>query len=161
MKNYLSSLIEKVIHFWCKMTPYRSHSDPLDVVGSKVRVEGATLTSTLRYIALPTHFLRQRFFHLRWKAGCWISNFRRRMLASSCQRFIRVFESWSNAKSWVEKIVTFCYNNCRFCTQNAYEIMSGCWSFFFFFFVEFFEATSSPSGGAKLKFWKGNLPRIL
>ncbi len=61
-------LIKKgYIHFWCKMTPDRSHSDTVGHVANKVRVEGAnppsTPTSTFRNIALPTHFLRQRFLY--------------------------------------------------------------------------------------------------
>ncbi len=28
------------VHFWCKMTPDRSHSDTVGLVANKVRVEG-------------------------------------------------------------------------------------------------------------------------
>ncbi len=47
------------MHFWCKMTPDRSHSDTVGRVANK---PPSTLTSTFRNIALLTHFPRQRFF---------------------------------------------------------------------------------------------------
>ncbi len=53
------------IQFWCKMTPDRSHSNTVEHVANKLRVEWAkplsTLICTFRNIVLLTHFLRQRF----------------------------------------------------------------------------------------------------
>ncbi len=48
-------------------TPYRSHSDPMAVLQTKLGLKRttnlhSTLTSTFQNIALLTHFLRQRFF---------------------------------------------------------------------------------------------------
>ncbi len=48
------------------MTPDRSHSDTVERVANKVRVEGgeppSTLTSTFRNVAFLAHSLRQTFF---------------------------------------------------------------------------------------------------
>ncbi len=55
IKFSISFLIKKsYIHSWCKITPYRSQSDPM--------FAPFNFTSTFRNIYLLTYFWRQRFF---------------------------------------------------------------------------------------------------
>ncbi len=66
--HFLKLLIDKerYVNFLGDVTSYRSHSDPMAVLQTKYGLKGSnlssTLTSTVRNIALLTHFLRQRFF---------------------------------------------------------------------------------------------------